>query len=180
MNPIQIGTFQELCSTTEEVRVLHAIMVEVYAVTEVDIWGHDYQRMDLAEFTEIINKEELLVAKFNGQLVGCLHLYRLTDFVFSFGLLSVDFNFKGKGIGRELIQFAEEIARKNKGESMEIEVLRAKHQELEFKQILDQWYQRLGYELIQTVDFLERKPDKVEKSKLFVQPSVFDCYRKIL
>jgi GNAT superfamily N-acetyltransferase len=163
-----------------DIQRFYDIMIHGYAVTEVEIWGVEYKRMFSDEFEAIISKGELLGAWIDGVPVGSIHVYGLTDNTCAFGLFSVDFDFKGKNIGRKLIVAAEEQARKNGADFMELEILRLKNKELEVKQRLNDWYVRLGYELISTTDFVNRKPDKAEKVKNFIAPSVFDFFRKSL
>lgn len=156
------------------------IMIHGYAVTEVEIWGTEYKRMFSDEFEAIVSKGELLGAWIDDIPVGSIHVYSLSEKTFAFGLFSVDFDFKGKDIGRKLIEAAEEHARKKGADFMELEILRLKNKELEVKRRLNDWYVRLGYELISTTDFVDRKPDKAEKVKNFIAPSVFDFFRKSL
>lgn len=155
-------------------------MIHGYKVTEIEIWGEDYKRMSLEEFQRVIEKGELIGAWIDDVPVGSIHTYPLNNNTHAFGLFSADFAYKGKGIGRRLIVAAEEMAVSKGADFMELEILRLKHKELLVKQQLSEWYQRLGYQLVSTTDFAERKPDKAEKTENFVAPSVFDCYRKAL
>lgn len=159
---------------------LFDIMVKAYALTEVEIWGPNYIRMPFEEFETLIEQEGIFAAMVDGQFVGSVNVYPLNDSTYSFGLLSVDSAHEGKGIGRKLIAAAEAQALKNGAEWMEIEVLRLRDKVLPFKEVLGQWYRKMGYDWTATLDFLDKKPDKVEKAKNFLQPSVFDCYRKLL
>jgi len=144
------------------------------------MWGPNYVRMPFEEFNHLVEQGELFAAIVDGIYVGSIHVYPLNETTYSFGLLSVDSAFEGHGIGRKLIAAAEARAIENGAKWMEIEVLRLRDKELPFKKILDQWYRKLGYEWTVTQDFIERKPDKPEKVKAFIQPSVFDCYQKSL
>lgn len=161
-------------------RRLYDIMIHAYAVTEVEIWGENYTRMFPNEFDEVIERGELIGAWIGETPVGSIHVYPLKEDTFAFGLFSVDFDFKGRNIGRKLIDAAEKHAMNSGGVFMELEILRLKDKVLEQKQRLKDWYIRLGYELISTIDFEDRKPQKAEKAKNFVAPSTFDCYRKSL
>ena len=163
-----------------DIQRFYDIMIHAYKVTEIEIWGADYKRMFTDEFQAIINQGDLIGGWYDGIPVGSIHAYPLNENTYAFGLFSVDFVFKGKNIGRELIARAEETAKSNGASFMELEILRLKNKELEVKQQLRDWYVRLGYEYISTTDFVDRKPDKAEKAKRFIAPSVFDCYRKVL
>ena len=111
--------------------------------------------------------------------MGGVRCFHLRDGVWSFSLLGADFEEKGKGIGRALIEAVEKRALENGGSTINIEILRAKEITTEFKSILSDWYQRLGYDYIKAVDVFEvyDNPKKWEK---LVNPSVFDCYQKKL
>lgn len=163
-----------------DIQRLYDIMIYAYKVTEVEIWGEDYKRMLLDEFQQVIDRGELIGVWYDGVPAGSIHTYPLNETTYAFGLFSVDFAFKGKNIGRALIAAAEETAKSNGASFMELEILRLKDKELEFKQQLRDWYLRLGYQHISTIDFVDRKPTKAEKAKNFIAPSVFDCYRKAL
>ncbi|MCR9172603.1 MAG: GNAT family N-acetyltransferase [bacterium] len=165
---------------SDDIQRLYNIMLHAYKVTEVEIWGEDYKRMLPDEFSAIIEKGELIGAWVENDPVGSIHTYPLNNNTYAFGLFSVDFDYKGMNIGRALIKAAEEKAKSNGAEFMELEILRLKNKELEAKQRLHHWYLRLGYQHISTTDFIERKPTKAEKAKNFIAPSVFDCYRKVL
>ena len=163
-----------------DIQRLYDIMIYAYKVTEVEIWGEDYKRMLLDEFLQVIDKGELIGVWYDGIPVGSIHAYPLNESTYAFGLFSVDFAFKGKNIGRALITAAEEKAVSDGAAFMELEILRLKDKDLEVKKQLHDWYLRLGYQHISTTDFVDRKPNKAEKAKSFVAPSVFDCYRKSL
>jgi len=159
---------------------LYDIMTYAYKVTEMEIWGEKHMRMSTEEFHEIIKRGELIGAWMDAIPVGSIHAYPLREGVFAFGLLSVDFDYKGQNIGRKLIAESEKTAIAEGAQFMELEILRLKHKELIGKKRLKDWYERMGYRLIETVDFIQRKPRETEKVEQFIAPSVFDCYRKKL
>ncbi|PWL24252.1 MAG: hypothetical protein DCO96_14725 [Fluviicola sp. XM-24bin1] len=169
-----------LKDSPHDIQRLYDIMIYAYKVTETEIWGEDYKRMLPEEFQEVIAKGELIGIWIDEVPVGSIHTYPLNAETRAFGLFSVDFAYKGKGIGRKLIAAAEEKARNEGALFMELEILRLKNKELVVKKQLQEWYLRLGYEHISTTDFIDRKPNKAEKAKNFIAPSVFDCYRKAL
>ena len=179
MGNVRIKTITPHCSD-KEISRFYEIMVHAYAVTEVEIWGDNYTRMFTDEFLEIIQRGELIGAWMDAIPVGSIHVSQKNAKNFSFGLFSVDFEYKGRNIGRKLIEAAEKRAIEKGGVFMELEVLRLKNKELEVKRNLHDWYLLLGYEWVMTADFVDRKPDKSEKTKHFIAPSVFDCYRKKL
>lgn len=161
----------------EQFERLYDIVINAYATTEKAIWGENYVRVDRPTFGKHIDDDEILVALIKGKIVGGIRYFHLHDNTWSFSLLGADFNEKGKGIGRALIEEVERIVRSKGGEKIHIEVLRAKNVEVESKKILDDWYKRLGYDLVKVVDVFEVYDDAEKWSKL-VNPSEFDCYLK--
>jgi GNAT superfamily N-acetyltransferase len=170
----------QLNDSREHIQRFFDIMIHAYRVTEVEIWGENYARMSREEFGAIIAKGELIGAWVDGKPVGSIYAYRIHNNAFAFGLFSVDFDYKGRAIGRQLIAAAETKANESGAKYMELEILRPKFKTLPQKKLLHEWYLRLGYQKYDTLDFEIRKPDKAHKIKNFVQPTVFDCYRKSL
>lgn len=163
-----------------EIDRMYQLLIDAYALTEVDLWGENYRRMPLHEYMELLEKKEILFAQINGEIVGTVHCYPTEKGRYGFGLLAADFSKKGLGIGRKLILAAEERARLKGAQFMDLEILRPRDFEVPVKTQLHEWYTRLGYELTASMSFVERKPDKAEKALLLLVPSVFDCYEKAL
>lgn len=164
----------------KEIMVLYKIMIEAYSRTEKEIWGENYVRIPYDEFVALMDVGEIYYAQWDNQLVGSIHVFRQTSDQYSFGILSAEVTLKNRGIGRALIDCAEEVARENHSKTMQIEILRPEHFVLAEKEKLKSWYQRLGYELVSTQSFVDLKPDKAEKAKRLIVPTVFDVYRKQL
>jgi GNAT superfamily N-acetyltransferase len=174
----QLATFDNI--SNGEFQRLHELLVHAYAETEVEVWGENYSRLSLEEFKEHIEKGNIYVARLNGEVVGSIGVFQENETTFNFGLLNADFTKKGNGIGLALVQAAEQHARDHGGKSMHIEILRPSNIEAPFKDRLDQWYRKLGYDFVESMSFEERKPNKAEKAKSLVNPSQFDCYVKAL
>lgn len=155
-------------------------LIRAYADTEIEIWGENYIRISFEEYKKVIEKELVFSALLNDEVVGTILLSNHGKGHFSFGLLAVDFKHKGLGIGRKLIEKAEQKARSLGGIKMTLEILKPKNQTLPFKKQLAEWYERLGYRYLFTKSFIELKPNRVEKARLLITPSVFDCYEKEL
>ena len=164
----------------DDLKRMHGLLLHAYAVTEIEIWGENYVRMSLEEFTSLVEKGEIILAEIDGEIVGSINVYPLRKDTFVFGLLSADFSKKGLGIGRALIAAAEKHAKDKGAKTMALEILKPRDFEVPVKNVLRDWYERLGYVFTEAMLFEERKPDKVEKAKLLKVPSVFDCYEKPL
>ncbi|NRA11619.1 MAG: GNAT family N-acetyltransferase [Crocinitomicaceae bacterium] len=169
----------DLLSEAELCR-MHSLLVHAYAITEKEIWGDNYSRLSLDEFKELIAANEVYLARLEKEIVGSIHVSRQNDETFSFGLLSADFERKGLGIGRKLIKAVENHAISENAKFMNIEILRPSNIDLPQKKQLDEWYKRQGYIYLNSMSFVERKPDKAEKALALITASQFDCYQKEL
>jgi len=177
-------TMLEILSTKErplnqsEKKQLHQIMVKGYELTEEEIWGKNYVRLFYEEFVKLIDTGSIYVAFLDNQIVGCINVYKKDEQTYGFGLLAVDFNFSGQGIGTALINKAEEIAKNNGAKYMKIEILRVKNKEVPHKVVLANYYNSLSYKYTHSEDCSCLIPEW--KYKLLVEPSNFDFYEKIL
>lgn len=174
---ITIHSAKQKNLTEQEFQQLYQIIVKAYADTESEMWGKNYVRVSESDFRKFIEADEILVAFLNETVAGGLRYYRSSQNTFGFGLFGADFLLGGKGIGRALINRVEEEVKKSNCKKVRIEILRPKNFELPIKKILRNWYQRLGYKFIGTVDFAEEFPDRAEG---ILVPCVFDYYEKEL
>ena len=159
---------------------VYNLLIHAYAVTEREIWGENYSRLSLDEFKSLIISGEVYVAREASEIVGSITVSRLDSESFGFGLLNADFSKSGKGIGRKLIEVAEQHALRHEAKYMKIEILRPSNEEIPQKMKLANWYSAMGYEFIESMSFEERKPDKAEKALKLISPTQFDCYTKTL
>jgi GNAT superfamily N-acetyltransferase len=141
------------------------------------VWGENYVRVSITDFLKYIDAQEVIVARLDDVIVGGIRVFKLEEGVWSFSLLGAALSASGKGVGRSLIQAAEGLAISKGAQSMRIEVLRADNISVESKVILHNWYERLGYAFVKSVDVFEVYDDAEKWSKL-VNPSIFDCYQK--
>lgn len=163
--------------TQAQQKKIHRILTIAYAETEIEVWGDNYQRITFDDYLDLIEKDEILVAFYQGEVVGGIHYYQRNATHYAFSLLCADFSKKGLGIGRALVGQVEKIAKANKAKAIQIEILRAKEIEVTFKKRLSDWYQRMGYIYTHSQNFAEVYP---EKSINLANPSNFDYYRKVL
>jgi GNAT superfamily N-acetyltransferase len=178
MTMLKIYSTKEYQLKQFEKKQLHQVMVKGYELTEEEIWGKNYVRLFYPEFEKLINAGTVYVALLNNQVVGCVNVYPKNNNTYGFGLLAVDINYTGQGIGTSLINKAEEVAKKNGATYMKIEILRIKSKEIPHKVILANYYKRLGYEYTHSEDCSCLIPEW--KYKLLVEPSNFDFYKKKL
>jgi len=175
---LKIIPTSERTLTITEISQAHEIMRIAYEVTEEEIWGKNYIRLYIEEFTKLVEAGDVYVAYLNDIIVGSIHIYQKDADTFTFSLLSVDFNLGGKGIGSALIKRAEEEAIKKKASFVKIEILRVKGIDIPHKIRLHNYYKRLGYNYTHSADSDCLIPDW--KYKLLVKSSDFDFYSKKL
>lgn len=80
----------------------------------------------------------ILLYKENDELLGSLNLQANGDSMY-LGLFNVEPNNQGKGIGKQLLSYAEEFARQNGYATMEMKVISVR------TELID-WYKRHGYQ----------------------------------
>jgi ribosomal protein S18 acetylase RimI-like enzyme len=113
--------------------------------TEADLL--DGTRIDEAALKELIQKPDTTVLMYeeDGELLGCVELRKEGNKLY-LGMLSVKPNTQGKGIGKKLLQAAEEFAKQVLCTAITMNVI-------DGRQELIDWYIRHGYHLTG-----ERKP----------------------
>lgn len=95
------------------------------------------ERIDRAETLEHFGKGTFLVAEEEGELAGCNYI-ELRDDSGYFGLLSIDPEYQGRGLGRTLVEKAEDFCRRAGCPVMRIRVLNHRTE-------LPPFYEKLGY-----------------------------------
>lgn len=147
---------------------------QVYAVAEEGLWLGDAQRTTADEVAGFVRDGQIVVARVDDEIVGCLRLQRLEDGTSEFGMLAADPARRGLGIGRELVRFAEETAR---GSVMQLEVLVPREWTHPSKKFLTEWYTRIGYRVTRTGTIDEDYP---HLAPLLATPCDFVIYHKDL
>lgn len=124
---------------------LKEMINEVYWESEQNIWQDVHRRISVQGLKEIIAHQQLIIAKYNGAIAGCIHLEPITDTLYKFKMVSVSPNYKQKGIGGQLVSFAEQTALTYGAQTMQLELLVPIEFEHPDKVILDKWYTKIGY-----------------------------------
>jgi GNAT superfamily N-acetyltransferase len=152
-------------------------MQDAYASTEKEIWGENYIRMSKSEYFELLDGDQILIAKWDDEIAGCIYFYQKDEVSFGFGLLGTHADFTKRGIGRALIDAVEERAKAAGAKSMNIEILRVRGMDVANKIVLRKWYEAMGFTYTYSEDFANIKP---EKASSLARPSDFDYYEKSL
>jgi GNAT superfamily N-acetyltransferase len=107
---------------------------------EVELQFFTAARIDLAETLDHFDKGMFLVAEKHEVLAGCSYVELRGD-VGYFGLLSVEPDQQGRGLGTELIKRAEDICRSEGCLRMHIRILNHRTE-------LPPFYEKLGYRVV--------------------------------
>lgn len=107
------------------------------------------ERIDLAETLEHFKKGTFIIAEDGGRIAGCNYVELRADSGY-FGLLSIDPDYQGRGLGRKLIEDAEEFCRRAGRSVIKIRVLNHRTE-------LPPFYEKLGY-TIAGIEEVEQVP----------------------
>lgn len=156
---------------------LAELINDVYRVAEKGLWLADAQRTTAAEVAGLIRAEEIVVARLGEQLVGTVRVQRLDADTGEFGQLAAAPAQRGLGIGRQLVDFAEQQSRDRGCRAMQLELLVPREWTHPSKAFLAEWYGRLGYRVVRTGLIDEDFP---HLAPLLATPCDFLIYRKDL
>ncbi|KAI1274298.1 hypothetical protein F5Y07DRAFT_220500 [Xylaria sp. FL0933] len=113
----------------------------------------------------------------HGTPIGCISMKQVGPSTGEFGMLAVDPTYRGAGVGRDLVSFAEAWCRERLGlRAMRLELLAPVHFEHAGKTRLQAWYTRkLGYAFVELRDFEAAYPRLFE---LLSGPTEFRVFEK--
>lgn len=145
----------ELAVVPELVRLIN----RAYEVGEVGLWtDDDAGRTDEPEIAEAVRAGQMLVARVDGRIAGCLRTRALDEHTSDLGLFGVDPGAWDGGIGRALVDAAEDRARSRGARTMKLELLVPRVGTHPDKERLHAWYTRRGYTIVARVPFEECVP----------------------
>jgi GNAT superfamily N-acetyltransferase len=149
----------------------------VYAESERGLWIDGAQRTNAEEVAAFAKAGELAVAHLGGRPVGAVRIQPLDADTGEFGMLAADPAVRGRGVGRDLVRFAEDTCRERGRTVMRLELLVPRGWVLDSKEFLHAWYTRLGYELdrVGTID-----EDYPQLAPQLAGPADYRIYRKRL
>jgi GNAT superfamily N-acetyltransferase len=116
------------------------------------------RRTDRAEIAGMIRAGELAVARRDGRVVGAVRVRRLDSRLGELGMLVADPDHRGAGVGRALVAFAENRARRQGLTHMQLELLVPQTWTHPVKEFLRAWYTRIGYRQVGTGRFADSHP----------------------
>lgn len=149
----------------------------VYATAEEGLWVGGATRTNTVEMEELIADGEIAVARIDGRIVGAVRVQQLESGEGEFGMLVVDPAWRGDGVGRELITFAENLSRQRGLGLMQLELLVPRDWTHPTKEFLHAWYTRIGYRPVRSGTIDESYP---QLAPLLATPCDFVVYHKPL
>jgi len=138
-------------ATVEDAAAIAALVNLAYRVEDFFKIG---DRTDAAEITELLAHESFLLAEDDGALVGCVEVQAQGAQGY-FGMLSTHPGRQGSGIGRLLIQAAEQHCLEAGCEQMELVLVNLRTE-------LPALYERFGYRVSGTRPFLAPERARME------------------
>jgi GNAT superfamily N-acetyltransferase len=153
-----------------------SLINRVYAVAEAGLWLDGVQRTTPEVMSELIAAEQIALARADQGIVGAVRFRRLDAGHSELGMLVADPAHRGRGVGRELVWFAERWSREQ-GLDMQLEVLVPRQWSHPSKEFLKAWYPRIGYRPVRTGQLEESYP---ELAPLLATPCDLLTYHKSL
>ena len=135
---------------TELVKRLTELVNDVYVTAESGLWKDGFTRTTPSEFAELIAAAEIVAATAaDGSIVGSVRLHRISEDTSEFGILVADPDRRGLGIGRALVDFAEQDSRDRGLRAIQLELLVPRAWRHPSKEFLKSWYGRRGFRLVE-------------------------------
>ena len=128
---------------------VEALVPLINIAFEVEAEFFTTQRIDLTETLAHFDKGRFLLAESDGKIAGCNYV-ELRGPIGYFGLLSVDPEHQGRGLGKILIEQAEDFCRAAGCTRMQIRVLNHRIE-------LPPFYEKLGYHVAR-IEEVEQVP----------------------
>src|SRR5690625_1610839 len=96
------------------------IINRVYRIAEEGLYKETANRTTIEEIMELTRNSEIAVARINETIVGSIRISQIDDHTGALGMLAVNDMFQQKGIGKKLIDFAEEKCREAQLEKIQL------------------------------------------------------------
>jgi GNAT superfamily N-acetyltransferase len=174
-SPIQI----DLLSPGDDILVEQLVRVinDAYAAGEAGLWIAGTARTTPQEVAELIRSGGMLAATAAGRVVGCACVRPLDGTRADLGFVSADPQQWGSGVGRRLVDAAEELMRSRGVTTMELKLLVPHEAVHPLKDRVRAWYSRRGYRPVRSMTVEEVAGDAAAE---LVTPCEFLVLRKPL
>ena len=149
----------------------------VYTTAESGLWRDGMRRTTRSELAELIAAGEIAVATRDGEIAGCVRVHDISADASEFGILVAAPEHRGTGIGRALVDFAEQHSRERGRRTMQLELLVPREWAHPSKEFLKRWYGHRGYRIVRTASMDEAYP---HLAPLLATPCHLEVYEKPL
>ncbi|KAK7429805.1 hypothetical protein QQZ08_003650 [Neonectria magnoliae] len=158
---------------------LATIVNTVYNWAEGDIFLPSYERTSSTEIAQLLRHGHLAVAYLNStdEPVGCVLVKLLSPERGDFGMLALDEQHRGAGLGRLMVDFAEDECRRRGCSIMQLELIVPTTYQHAGKQRMEGWYTRMGYKVVKLGSFNDEYP---ELGKMLAGPVEYKIFEKSL
>jgi GNAT superfamily N-acetyltransferase len=156
---------------------LAELINRVYATAERGLWRDGMYRTTRPELANYIADGEIAVATRDGQIAGTIRVHDISEDTSEFGILVAATEYRSAGIGRALLDFAEQHSRERGRRTMQLELLVPREWSHPSKEFLKGWYGRRGYRLVRTTTLDESYP---HLAPLLATPCVLEIHAKPL
>jgi predicted N-acetyltransferase YhbS len=146
----------------EDVPALTRLINAAFVVEQIVFEG---DRVDDLGVRVYMSSGTFLVAEDSGALVGCVYIETRGNRSY-LGLLSVQPESQGTGVGRRLVAAAENFGRESGSQIMDLRIISARQEQL------SPFYQRLGYCFIRTEPFPANSATKIPSHFILLSKSL--------
>jgi GNAT superfamily N-acetyltransferase len=131
---------------------------DVYVTAESGMWRAGTTRTTSSEIAGFIAAGEIVVATRDGEVGAAVRVHDVAGDATEFGLLAAAPERRGTGLGRALLDFAEESARTRGRRAMQLELLVPRDWTHPSKEFLKGWYGRRGYRRVRIASIADAYP----------------------
>ncbi|KPM45249.1 hypothetical protein AK830_g1279 [Neonectria ditissima] len=158
---------------------LATIVNTVYHWAESDIFLPSYQRTSAEEIAQLLCSGHLAVAYLNStdDPVGCVLIKLLSPERGDLGMLALNEQHRGSGLGRKMVLFAEDECRRRECTIMQLELIAPTTFRHAGKERMEGWYNRMGYSIVKLGSFNDEYP---ELGKILLGPVEYKIFEKSL
>ena len=175
---VEVGLLDPAAAADRElIARLTGLVNRVYAASEAGLWHEGAARTTAAEMAGQVAAGEVAMATVGDGLAGAIRVRAVSEVAGEFGTLAADAGYRGIGVGRALVAFAERHIRDQGLRTMRLELLVPRTWRHPSKVFLDGWYGRMGYRVVRTADVADAYPDL---APMLATPCEFLIYEKPL
>ena len=161
-------TFRRCCesdaSNDHLVQKMCRVINRAYDRGEQRMWNEGRTRTNKEEVSQGLEQEKFILAFEDGTeptLIGCVRvcpLFDATNRIGEWGMLAVAEDCLGRGVGARLVAETESLLRAHGCRTSSLEILKPRTWIHEDKVKLHQWYTRLGYWEVSSVELVQMYP----------------------